>query len=39
MYTSRMDHKYRNDIMFQYYKDSDENLEVMKETLGFPHTF
>ena len=38
MYTTRMDQKYANDIMFQYYKDLDENLEVIKETLVFPHT-
>ena len=38
MYTTRMDQKYTNDIMFQYYKDLEENLEVIKETLAFPHT-
>ena len=38
MYTTRMDQKYTNDIMFQYYKDLEENLEVIKETLVFPHT-
>ena len=37
MYTTRMDQKYTND-MFQYYKDLDENLEVIKETLLFQHT-
>ena len=38
MYTTRMDQKYTNDIMFQYYKDMDEDLEVTKETLVFQHT-
>ena len=37
MYTTRMDQKDTNDIMFQYYKDLDENLEIIKETLIFPH--
>ena len=37
MYTTRMDQKYAND-MIQYYKDWDENREVKKETLVFPHT-
>ena len=32
-----MDQKYTND-MFQYYKDLDENFEVIKETLVFLHT-
>ena len=36
MYTTRMDQKYTNDKMFKYYKDLDENLEVIKET--FSHT-
>ena len=35
MYTARMDQKFTN--MFQYYKDLDENLEVIKETLVFLH--
>ena len=38
MYTTRMNQKYTNDMMFQYYKDLNENLEVIKETLVFPHT-
>ena len=37
MYITRMDQKYTNN-MFQYYKDLDENLEVIKETLVFPQT-
>ena len=37
MYTTRMGQKYAND-MIQYYKDWDENLEVIKETLIFLHT-
>ena len=37
MYTTRMDQKYTN-YLFQYYEDLDENLEVIKETLVFPHT-
>ena len=36
MYTTGMDQKYTK--MFQYYKDLDENLEVIKETLVFSHT-
>ena len=37
MYAMYMDQKYTNN-MFQYYKDLDENLEAIKETLVFPHT-
>ena len=36
MYTTKMDQKYTND-MFQHYKDLDENLEVIKETLVSLH--
>ena len=28
MYTTKMDQKYTNGVMFQYYEDLDENLEV-----------
>ena len=33
-----MNQIYINDIKFQYYKDLNENLEVIKETLVFPRT-
>ena len=36
MNTARKDQKFTN--IFQYYRDLDENLEVIKETFVFPHT-
>ena len=36
MYTVRMNQKYSNDTMFQYYKDLDENLAWLTQKTEEP---
>ena len=36
MYNNRMDQKYTNDTMFQYYKDLNENLAQLTQKTEEP---